>query len=78
MPQWLELLPDNRLARVQEPAIAGKHFHLYPFKVELGTARNADFLCLGLLNLKAYTVSAKEKNILTAAGVDYTVRTTWK
>ena len=33
--QWLKRLPDNRMAWVQEPAIAGKHLYQYAFKKEL-------------------------------------------
>ena len=35
VPHWLERLPDNRLASVQESAIAGKHLHQYPFSEQL-------------------------------------------
>ena len=36
MSQWLErFVPFNRLALVQEPTIARKHLHQYPFKEEL-------------------------------------------
>ena len=35
MYQGLERLSDNRLDRVQELAMAGKHLHEYPFMEEL-------------------------------------------
>ena len=73
MSQWLEHLPDIRLAWVREPLTAEKHLHQSPSIHRRETARDADILCLGTLNLQACSISVKTLTIVTATGVDYPV-----
>ena len=85
-PHAKERLPDNCLTLVREPVMTGKHLHQCQRR---DTARDADFLCLWLLNLQAYNVQASSISaynhyqlslkmvititILTTTRVDYPV-----